>query len=256
MPPFHTRPPFNPSVEEVRDETENLTSYDATPSDSGSSWPELCAQHESVLSSHLKTLRALQEQLRASSDPEGSKLVSSMVERTNKLCVQFETVKKHIIPRIQGGVSASAWTARTPPDDSYSSRSSSKQDDLTGSKRRKRARRSNDNEPKPELGEELLPEALPLSQRSKRKRMDLAIPGSNEDVRNAMPVALETEDISDEVQRRLKIKEEQRKKRETDVKPGKRKRDRDSLASNGSSSSLSLGVKPRKKFKLGERANG
>jgi hypothetical protein len=71
-----------------------------------------------------------------------------------------------------------------------------------------------------------------------------------------MPVALETEDISDEVQRRLKIKEEQRRKRETDVKPEKRKRDRDSLASNGSSSSLLLGMKPRKKFKLGERIDG
>ncbi|KAL3495681.1 hypothetical protein BJX62DRAFT_159065 [Aspergillus germanicus] len=256
MPPFHTRPHFNPSVEEVRDETENSTSHDATPSDSGASWPELCTQHDSVLSSHLKTLQALREQLRASSDSEGSKLVSSMLARTNKLCVQFETVKKHIIPRIQGGSSASAWTARTPPDDSYFSRSSSKQDDLTGSKRRKRARRSNDNEPNPELREELLPDVLPPSQRSKRKRTDLAIPGRNEDVRNAMPVALETEDISDEVQRRLKIKEEQRRKRETDVKPEKRKRDRDSLASNGGSSSLSLGMKPRKKYKLGERVDG
>ncbi|KAL2797574.1 hypothetical protein BJX66DRAFT_297493 [Aspergillus keveii] len=99
MPPFHTRPHFNPSVEEVRDETEDSTSHDATPSDSGASWPELCTQHDSVLSSHLKTLQALREQLRASSDSEGSKLVSSMLERTNKLFMQFETVKKHIVRR-------------------------------------------------------------------------------------------------------------------------------------------------------------
>ncbi|KAJ0419026.1 hypothetical protein BJY00DRAFT_173405 [Aspergillus carlsbadensis] len=254
MPPFYTRPPFNPSVEEVRDETEHFTSHDATLPDSGVSWPELCTQHESVLSSHLKTLQALQEQLRASSDPEGSKLVSSMLERTNKLCVQFETVKKHIIPRIQGGRFASTWATSTPPGNSYSSRS--KQDDMTGSKRRKRARRSNDNEQKSEFREQLLPESLPPPQLLKRKRTELAIPGADEDVRNAMPVALETEDISDEVQRRLKIKEEQRRKRETDVKPEKRKRGRDSLASNGSSSSLSVGIKPRKKFKLGERVNG
>jgi hypothetical protein len=65
-----------------------------------------------------------------------------------------------------------------------------------------------------------------------------------------MPVSLETEDISDEVQRRLKIKEEQRRKR--DAKPEKRKRDRDSLASNASTSSLASS-KPRKRYKLSEQ---
>jgi hypothetical protein len=87
----------------------------------------------------------------------------------------------------------------------------------------------------------------------KRKRVDAAIPGHNEDVLNSMPVAMETEDISDEVQRRLKIKDEQRQKR--DFKTEKRKRDRDSLASNASASSLGNTTKPRKKFKLSEQVN-
>jgi hypothetical protein len=52
----------------------------------------------------------------------------------------------------------------------------------------------------------------------------------------------ETEDISAEVQRRLKIKEEQRLKRENS-KPDKRKRD--SLASNEGDSSIA--ARPRKK---------
>ncbi|KAL2827866.1 hypothetical protein BJY01DRAFT_228892 [Aspergillus pseudoustus] len=255
MPPLHSRPPFNPTVEEAQDETDRSNPYDATPSDFGVSWPELCTQHESVLSSHLRTLQALQGQLQTLSDPEGSKMVSSMLERTNRLFSQFEAVKKHVVPRIQRGDSAFAQAAQTPTGDSYSSRSSSKQDDVTGSKRRKRARRSNDHEMEPEIKEQPLPEFIAQPQRLKRKRTDLVIPGDNEDVRNAFPVALETEDISDEVQRRLDIKDRQRRRRETDVKPEKRKRERDSLTSNGSASSL-LGMKPRKKFKLAERING
>ncbi|KAL3467776.1 hypothetical protein BJX64DRAFT_247441 [Aspergillus heterothallicus] len=255
MPPFHTRPPLNPTVEETRDETDTSTSYDAAPSELGVSWPELCTQHESVLSSHIRTLQALQGRLQTLSDREGVKLISSMLGRTSKLCVQFEAVRKHIVPRIHGGVSTSSHTSRTSTGDAYSSWSSSKQEDLTASKRRKRARRSNDHEMEPEVREQLLQGAIVQPQRSKRKRLDLVIPGDNEDVRNAIPVALETEDISDEVQRRLEIKEEQRRRRETEAKPEKRKRERGSLTSNGSVSSLSLGMKPRKKFKLGERIN-
>lgn len=84
-----------------------------------------------------------------------------------------------------------------------------------------------------------------ISRSSKRKRLDLAIAGAEQEVADVMPVALETEDISEEVQRRLKIKEERRKKR--DAKPEKRKRD--SLASNGSASASSPGgvSRPRRK---------
>lgn len=89
-------------------------------------------------------------------------------------------------------------------------------------------------------------------QRSKRKRTDVVIPGADEDVQGAIPVSLETEDISDEVQRRLEIKEDQRRKR--DSKPEKRKRERDSLASTTSTSSRGS-MKPRKKFKMSQGAN-
>lgn len=78
----------------------------------------------------------------------------------------------------------------------------------------------------------------------------MAIPGANEDVQTAMPVSLDTEDISGEVQRRLKIKEEKRRKKEAKPEKRKRGRERDSLGSNGSASSLG-GAKPRKRFKLG-----
>ena len=81
-------------------------------------------------------------------------------------------------------------------------------------------------------------------QHQKRKRLDMMMPGGDEDVRNVTPVALETEDISEEVQRRLEIKEEQRRKRSS--KPDKRKRD--SVTSTGSTSPGGI-LKPKKKTK-------
>lgn len=124
----------------------------------------------------------------------------------------------------------------------------SKPEDGSGRKRRKRNRLSNTEiESEVEAREPLLE-----VQRLKRKRTDVAIPGADDDVQSAIPVSLETEDISDEVQRRLEIKEEQRRKR--DSKPEKRKRERDSLASNSSTLSTG-GTKPRKKFKLSGGAN-
>lgn len=62
----------------------------------------------------------------------------------------------------------------------------------------------------------------------KRQRTKRKIPGADEDVKDVTPVAMQTEDISDEVERRLKLKEERRKK--WNSKPEK-KRKRDSTPS-------------------------
>ncbi|KAL2829187.1 hypothetical protein BDW59DRAFT_142263 [Aspergillus cavernicola] len=241
MPFNHSRPPLNPTVEEARDETEN--NNDSTASDFRDSWPEICAQHESVLSSHLRMLQSLKGPI--TSDAEASKLLSSMVERTNKLCLQYENIKRLIIPRTTGG----SDTVRPVAGDEHDSRShtTSGHDDVSRNKRRKRQRLSNnDAEQEPGLSEPAIAE----TQSSKRKRVDIPIPDADAEVRSAIPVALETEDISEEVQRRLKIKEVHRRKH--DARPEKRKRDRDSLASNGSTSSRGGTTKPRKKFKLNE----
>lgn len=82
---------------------------------------------------------------------------------------------------------------------------------------------------------------------NKRKRLDVPIPGSNEDTQNATAVSTETEDISEEVQRRLEIKEEQRRKR--NARPEKRKRDRDSFVSDGGAPSLGSTDRPKKRRK-------
>ncbi|KAL4903209.1 hypothetical protein BDW74DRAFT_180076 [Aspergillus multicolor] len=231
MPRNYDIPPLNPTVEEVNDEAYNNNAAGA--SDSRLSWPQICTQHDSVLSSHLKMLYALKAQV--ASDPDASRLISTMIERTQKLVMQFEGVKKHIVPRVMRSSNSGSDSRKAASD------STSKAEDGTARKRRKRHRISNEIE----LVEEPQQPVLEV-QSVKRKRVDMIIPGADEDVRNVMPVSLETEDISDEVQRRLKIKEEQRRKR--DAKPEKRKRDRDSLASNASTASLASS-KPRKKFK-------
>jgi hypothetical protein len=64
----------------------------------------------------------------------------------------------------------------------------------------------------------------------KRQRTKRAIPGANDDVKDVTPVAMQTEDISDEVERRLKLKEERRKKSNNE---SEKKRKRDSTGSTG-----------------------
>lgn len=88
----------------------------------------------------------------------------------------------------------------------------------------------------------------------KRKRTGRSIPGDDEDVRNVTPVSMETEDISEEVDRRLRLKEERHRKK--DAKPEKRKRE--SMASNESahSSPRGVSVKPRtKRTKLNDSSD-
>lgn len=92
----------------------------------------------------------------------------------------------------------------------------------------------------------------------KRKRRDTSIPGGKEDVRNATPVSLETEDISEEVHQRLMIREERRKRRSSKAE----KRKRESFVSNESAELPGESGRPRrKKAKVrsaeeGGRANG
>lgn len=86
---------------------------------------------------------------------------------------------------------------------------------------------------------------------SKRKRTDRSRPDDDEDVRHVTPVSMETEDISEEVNRRLRIKEERRKKK--DSKPEKRKRE--SFDSNRSTSPRRT-IRPKtKKIKVNTEVN-
>ena len=92
----------------------------------------------------------------------------------------------------------------------------------------------------------LEPEKTHEGRSHKRKRLDLISQDNNdEDKNNESSEFAETEDISDEVQRRLEIKEEQRRRR--NAGSGKRKRDRDSLTPIESISSLGSSGRPKKR---------
>ncbi|GFF58178.1 hypothetical protein IFM51744_09463 [Aspergillus udagawae] len=274
MPSSNLQHPLNPFVEDVSDEANGnhqSKNYDAQRK--LFSWSEICNRHESVLLSHLEMLNGVKNQVVG--DGDSFRLVSSMAEKTNRLVMQFRVIKKHIMNcksgpdfgrNLGGQKGTDEDEARNPfagvPEAVVSGNSHSISDSSqsNGSKERergggthKRARADEDAHEDVDVmqAEVQLMQAqesrayAAISRSSKRKRLDLAIPGAEQEVADVMPVALETEDISEEVQRRLQIKEERRKKR--DAKPEKRKRD--SLASNGSASASSPGgvARPRKK---------
>ncbi|KAK1147086.1 hypothetical protein N8T08_001825 [Aspergillus melleus] len=169
-----------------------------------------------------------------------------MAEKTNKLMTQFKVMKSELQkPRhnASGAVQDETcpFSSDTPLSTSTSSRHSSNVSSsrLSRSKERKK-RRGHD-----EVNAVHNDDPSGMSRSQKRKRVDVTLPGDDESVRNVTPVSMETEDISEEVQRRLKIKEEQKKRK---ANPEKRKRD--SLASNGSVSSPGSTSKPKKKAKL------
>ncbi|KAF4292934.1 hypothetical protein KXW65_008157 [Aspergillus fumigatus] len=269
MPSSNTQHPLNPFVEDVSDEADGIPqsgNYDTKRK--LFSWSEICKQHESILLSHLEMLNSVKSQV--AGDGDSFRLVSSMADKTNKLVMQFRVIKKKLMNSQSGPGSSRNLGRQMGIDDetrnpsagvpeaagngtSDSSRSNHPKERERGGKKQKRARVDEDADEDVDVmqAEIQLMQAqqdrasAEISRSSKRKRLDLAIPGAEQEVADVMPVALETEDISEEVQRRLKIKEERRKKR--DAKAEKRKRD--SLASNGSASASPPGgvARPRKK---------
>ncbi|KAF7621328.1 hypothetical protein AFLA_011631 [Aspergillus flavus NRRL3357] len=266
------RPSLNPTVEEEDEEidTEPPTTETTAPRNR-ISWPEICAQHESVLSSHIEMLNMVRDNV---SNGDALQMVAGMIEKTNRLMTQFRVVKKQLVdfeyvlyfeesllPLQQGNPvtetenfekssekpTATANEYRTTS--TSSSRDSSKRRRSSSKERRKRYRVETDSMDVESESIDTMP--VGAVQDQKRKRLDMMMAGGDEDVRNVTPVALETEDISEEVQRRLEIKEEQRRKRSS--KPEKRKRD--SMASTGSTSSPGI-AKPKKKTKTESSQDG
>ncbi|PYH69077.1 uncharacterized protein BO88DRAFT_487876 [Aspergillus vadensis CBS 113365] len=213
------------------------------------SWPEISKQHDIMLSSHLEILHQLKSQVH--SDGEEFQLVSNMVDKTKRLIAQFDILKKRVVPKLN---------TATPESDARSSESMSTSRSRKELKKEQLKRHADHMyDPEEDGGAAAAENQDPLTARSlavhssKRKRIDEFIPGADEDIRRFSPVSVETEDISEEVQRRLKIKEEQRKRRGTS-KVDKRKRD--SLTSNGSTSSARTGTKhTRKKARIGTKWN-
>ncbi|KNG80232.1 hypothetical protein ANOM_011509 [Aspergillus nomiae NRRL 13137] len=268
MPQTDERPSLNPTVEEANEElhAEPHTTESTAPRNQ-ISWPEICAQHESVLSLHLEMLNTVRNN---ASNGDALQMVAGMIEKTNRLMTQFRVVKKQLATDFEyvlcseesllplhegnrvtepGNFGASSEKPTATPTSTSSSRDSSKRRRSHSKERRKRSRMETDSMEVENESTDTMP--IGAVQYQKRKRLDTMMSADDEDVRNVTPVALETEDISEEVQRRLEIKEEQRRKRSS--KPEKRKRD--SMASTGSTSSPNGISKPKKKTKT-ERPQG
>ncbi|PYH98463.1 hypothetical protein BO71DRAFT_395247 [Aspergillus ellipticus CBS 707.79] len=189
-----------------------------------------------------------------------------MLEKTSRLVTQCKVLKKQIMPEsntsgIRSNPNPSENTAAPSDSRSTSSDRTSENPGLASRPRPpteslKRTRASDEDSgreaavPESSGYRTVRPETLDSSSRSqKRKRLDKLIPGADEDVRNVTPMSIETEDISEEVQRRLEIKDRQRKKRSA-TKVDKRKRD--SMTSNGSTSSPGTVTRhPKKKARVG-----
>ncbi|RMJ23136.1 hypothetical protein PHISP_05980 [Aspergillus sp. HF37] len=219
---------MDPKIEDAADEALHSTKAPSTNGEQAFSWPELLSRHESVLSSHLEFLDSVRGHLETD---EAVRTLSGMVEKTNRLMAQFKVVQRQM--------------NKTNP---FSEMSTSAP----------RARRSRSASPRPNdtrrLEEARIRSRSPIAQpeagpapttTSRRRRAGRSVLGEDEDDRNAVPESMGTEDISEEVERRLRIKEERRKKDYNYIKPAKRKRD--SLTSNESKSPRGRAVQPRTK---------
>ncbi|KAJ5122358.1 hypothetical protein N7448_003492 [Penicillium atrosanguineum] len=169
-------------------------------------WAEIFSRHENVLSAHLEMLDSVKRHV--AQDGEAFRAVSSMVNKTIQTMNQFKVVRKHM-----------THARQTPTPQST---------DVELTSQRKRPRTEKERDTTTTESETTWQSEVPVS---KRKR-DITSHPVAEDFHHTSG-SLETEDISEEVQRRLRIKEERRRQKD-EVKPEKRKRE--SMVSNESTS--------------------
>lgn len=143
--------------------------------------------------------------------------------------VHHPPTEQRTIPNVTSVESASTSSASSSSNPSHT--------DAEANMRKKRRRVSREKEPFRSEGE-----ASGEARYPKRIRDPSSQPPLEQDG-DVTSTSLGTEDISAEVQRRLKIREEHRRRRET---PQQDKRKRESLASN-ESASPGLATRPRKK---------
>ncbi|KAJ5770296.1 uncharacterized protein N7511_002347 [Penicillium nucicola] len=190
-------------------------------------WNELFSSHEAVLSSHLDVLA--QVKAHTATDSEAFQAVTSMVNKTVQAMNQTKLARKNMMHKNTSSSSASRATPQTQDPDTEANT------------RKKRRRSSRDKETTIPDTDIPLQDPSTGEERASKRYRDVSQPSEwNED--DVTSTSLGTEDISAEVQRRLKIKEEQRRKKDN---PKADKRKRESLASNEATSP----VMPRPKKK-------
>ncbi|KAJ5506692.1 hypothetical protein N7453_005649 [Penicillium expansum] len=215
---------MNPTVEEVSDDGHATPNANPNANEPPVPWSEIFSRHEAVLCSHLEMLSMVKDQI--APEVNGFQTVSSMVNKTVLAMNQLKIARKHMMSR----------TATPSTSNSSNSSNPTQSTDTEANTRKKRRRISRDNDtvrPGPGPTDEM--------RAPKRYRNSSSQPTPEQDGQFAS-TSLGTEDISAEVQRRLKIKEEQRLKKEN---PKADKRKRESLVSNEGESPIA--PKPRKK---------
>ncbi|CRL20793.1 unnamed protein product [Penicillium camemberti] len=214
------KPAMNPTVEdEVAHGVPANPNSNPNPDGTPVPWSEIFSRHEAVLCSHLEMLSMVKEQI--APEVNGFQTVSSMVNKTVLAMNQLKIARKHMVSK-----------NATPSSSSSSNPTQSTETEANTRKKRRRISRDNDTA-RPERADEI---------RAPKRYRDSSSQPTPEQDGEFTSVSLGTEDISAEVQRRLKIKEEQRLKKEN---PKADKRKRDSLVSNEGESSITS--KPRKK---------
>ncbi|KAJ5800285.1 uncharacterized protein N7518_002353 [Penicillium psychrosexuale] len=185
-------------------------------------WSEIFSRHEAFLCSHLDMLSMVKDQI--APEVNGFQTVSSMVNKTVLAMNQLKIARKHIMSK----------NATLPASSSSSSSNPTQSTDTEANIRKKRRRISRDNDTaRPDPTEE---------ERAPKRHRESPSQPITEQEGEFTSTWLGTEDISAEVQRRLKIKEEQRFRKEN---PKADKRKRDSLVSNDGESQIAC--KPQKK---------
>ncbi|KAJ5102149.1 hypothetical protein NUU61_004371 [Penicillium alfredii] len=225
-------------------------------------WSEIFSRHESVLASHLELLDSVKGHI--APDGDAFRTVSTMARKTVQAMGQLKVVRKHMRTRkkatnlgrymdlmaLLDHVSRSAATSSSSGMNAHPTPTPQSTDsEATIRRKRSRADRQHAEITQPENATQPQshPDSTDKPRAPKRKRPAAAATAASapgEDAaRNMTPSSFETEDISEEVRRRLRIKEERRRKEGGGTKSEKRKRD--SLASNESASPGS--TKPKKK---------
>ncbi|CAG8254293.1 unnamed protein product [Penicillium nalgiovense] len=202
--------------------TENKDGLRRTVTDRLFLYNQIFSRHEAVLCSHLEMLSMVKEQI--APEVNGFQTVSSMVNKTVLAMNQLKIARKHMMSR----------NATPPTSSSRSSSNPTQSTDTEANTRKKRRRISQDNDK--------ARSDPPYEKRASKRHRDSSPQPATEQDGQFTSTSLGTEDISAEVQRRLKIKEEQRLKKEN---PKADKRKRESLASNEGETPIPS--RPRKK---------
>ncbi|EED12832.1 conserved hypothetical protein [Talaromyces stipitatus ATCC 10500] len=206
------------------DGTRSASSEDA--SDAGTVLKNIDVHHSS-LSSHLRLIKSLQPDV-------GADTVSQILDSAQKLVDQFTALQKQLA---SSGIGTST---ENPKPKTKTPRIPKKTNGISGMEKAKSAdstgvsaqggagkKRSWDNDLSE--GQESSIDYTDNQSSRKRPRTKRKMPGDSDAVEDFVPVALEKDDISEEVEQRLRLKQERRKK--LSAEPEK-KRKRDSIESN------------------------